>query len=163
MKFGLILNGPVEDLKFRANKLNPNVPLIIIDENTYDDVDLFVVFVFEPFRKKAEHFNELRLQKKISPFAIMEFPLHKVRPIVKNSVRSRIVEILKDGKAYGYQIFKKYKERYGKISIRLIYYHLQKGEKDGLFEKVEIEEKSGNFSWGGTVKHKYYKLKFLVD
>ena len=163
MKFGLILNGPVEDLKFRANKLNPEVPIIIVDENTYDDVELFVVFVFEPFRKKADNFNELRLKKKISPFAIMEFPLHKIRPIVKNSVRSRIVEILKEGTAYGYQIFKKYRARYGEISLRLIYYHLKKGEKDGLFEMTEFEEATGDFSWGGTTKHKYYKLKFLMD
>jgi len=162
MKFGIILNGPVEDLKFRAKKMNPEVPVIIIDENTYDDAEIFAVFVFEPFRSKANNFNKLRVKKGLSPFAIMEFPLNKINLVVKNSVRSKIADILKEGPAYGYQIYKKYKARHGAISIRLIYYHLKKGEKDGLFEVTDFEEVVGDFSWGTSSKHKYYKLKFLV-
>ena len=163
MKFGLILKGPVDKLKARAGKLNPGAPLIVVDENTFSDKDLSAVFVFKPFRDTADHFNQLREKEGLQPFFVIDVPLQSVSSKdVRSSIRSRLIEILKEGPAYGYLIYKKYRTRHGNISLRLVYYHLNKGEKDGLFEVVDVEQASGDFSWGDSTKRKYYKLKFPV-
>lgn len=163
MKFGIILKGPVDKLKARADKLNPEAPIIVVDENSFMDKELSAVFVFRPFRDTADHFNSLRAKKKLQPFFVVDVPLQAVSPKdVRNSVRSRIVEILKESPAYGYSVYKKYRSRFGSVSLRLIYYHLRKGEEDGLFEVVDVEKASGEFSWGESSKRKYYKLKFPV-
>ncbi|TRO62008.1 hypothetical protein E2P64_00555 [Candidatus Bathyarchaeota archaeon] len=161
MKFGIISEGPADRLIKRAKKLNPKASIVVVDETTYKD-DIFAVFVFKPFRDRADYFNGLREKAKVQPFTIVDVPLSGMARQVRSSVRSRIVEILREGSAYGYEIFKKYKARYGDISIRLVYYHLSKGEKDGLFEVKDIKNTKGNFSWGASTKRKYYKLKFPV-
>ncbi|MBR9689896.1 MAG: hypothetical protein GOV01_03305 [Candidatus Altiarchaeota archaeon] len=158
MKFGIIPKGPTDQLTERANKLNPDILVMVVDNTTYNDPDLFAVFVFKPYRAKADKFNAMREKEKTKPFAIVDVPLSKPKYEVRNSVRARIVEILKDEPAYGYQIYKKYKATYGNISIRLIYYHLTRGKKDGLFEIAEIKESEGDFSWGMSTRHKYYRL-----
>ncbi|MEM2115518.1 MAG: hypothetical protein QXD62_00090 [Candidatus Woesearchaeota archaeon] len=77
----------------------------------------------------------------------------------KSIVRERIAQILSElGECYGYELAKKYVERFGKVSQRLIYYHLEKGVQLGIFERIEKEE-TGDFSWGNKVTKVYYKVK----
>ena len=161
MKFGIISEGPADRLIKRAKKLNPKASIVVIDDNTYKD-DIFAVFVFKPFRDKADYFNSLREKEKLHPLSIVDVPLAGMAKQVRSSIRSRIVEVLKEGPAYGYEIYKKYKSRYGGVSLRLIYYHLMKGEKDGLFEVKDVKSSKGDFSWGPSTRRKYYKLKFPV-
>lgn len=161
MKFGLILKGPVDRLREKARKINPNTPVVVVDDTTYNDKALFAVFVFKPFRNQADHFNTLREKEGLKPFAIVDMPLHKEQEV--HSIRARIVDILKEGPAYGYEIFKKYRSRHGNISMRLIYYHLKRGESEGLFEIGEIREMTGDFSWGVSSRRKYYQLKAPVN
>jgi hypothetical protein len=161
VKFGIISEGPADRLIKRAKKLNPKASIVVVDDNTYKE-DIFAVFVFKPFRDRADYFNGLREKAKLPPFSIVDVPLSGAAGQVRNSVRSRIVELLKDGPAYGYEIYKKYRSRYGDISLRLVYYHLAKGEKDGLFEVKDVKSSKGNFSWGPSTRRKYYKLKFPV-
>ncbi|MEM4396176.1 MAG: hypothetical protein QXR30_00745 [Candidatus Woesearchaeota archaeon] len=79
--------------------------------------------------------------------------------LYKSKVRDRIIQILSElGESYGYDVAKKYAERFGKESQRLIYYHLEKGVQLGLFERIEKEEE-GEFSWGNKVTKVYYRLK----
>jgi hypothetical protein len=164
MKFGIILKGPADKLTERAKKLNPDAPVVVVDNSTYKDEDLFAVFVFKKYRDLADKFNDKRQKENIRPFAIVDVPLGKREVNLKaNSVRGRIYEILKEGPSYGYEIYKTYKERYGNISMRLIYYHINKGEKDNLFELAKIEKSDGDFTWGGTSVRKYYKLKSSID
>jgi hypothetical protein len=160
MKFGLILQGPVEVLTERARKINSSVPIIVVDENTYKDPELFAVFAFRSFRRIADDFNTRRISQNLAPFSVMDFPLPQVAQSSRTSVRQRISEILREGPAYGYEIFKKYCARHGKISMRLIYYHLAKGEKSGMFEASGLKQEKGEFSWGEASQRKYYKLKF---
>jgi DNA-binding PadR family transcriptional regulator len=163
MKFGLILQGPAEVLTERARKINSSVPIIVVDENTYKDPELFAVFAFRNFRRIADDFNARRLNQNLPQFSVMDFPLPQLTQSSRTSVRQRISEILREGPAYGYGIFKKYCTRYGKISMRLIYYHLARGEKDGLFEVSDLKQEKGDFSWGEASQRKYYKLKFSGD
>lgn len=78
---------------------------------------------------------------------------------VGSAIRQNIVEILfymKSG--YGYEIFKAYKEIFPKVTMRVIYYHLKKGQQTGEFEIDRVEKEKGNFSWGSEVEKTYYKL-----
>ncbi|MBR9681015.1 MAG: hypothetical protein GOU98_04305 [Candidatus Altiarchaeota archaeon] len=163
MKFGIILKGPADKLTERAKKLNPATPIVIVDESTFNDPQLFAVFVFKKYRSIADKYNEKREKQNLKPFAIVDIPLGTKPTVSINSVRGRIAEILKDGPAYGYEIFKKYKLKYGNVSMRLIYYHINRGEKDHLFEIDKLEESDGNFSWGAKTVRKYYRLKSFVN
>ncbi|MFC1690708.1 hypothetical protein ACFL0W_00880 [Nanoarchaeota archaeon] len=78
---------------------------------------------------------------------------------VKSQIRQNVIEILAVvGKAYGYEIFKIYKQIFPKVTLRSIYYHLQKGIDLGEIKADEVKIEQGNFSWGGTVEKKYYAL-----
>jgi len=82
----------------------------------------------------------------------------KGRP-VKTEIREKIASILKQTNiAYGYQIYKIYKNIFGYISLRNLYYNLKKGVDLGEFLIVDIKKESGIFTWGGIVEHKYYTL-----
>ncbi len=161
MKLGIIPEGPADRLIARAKKLNPTAPIVVVDSNTFKDPDIFAVLVFQPFRDRVDHFNSLREKLKLHPFVVVDVPLSSFGS-VRNSMRARIIEILKEGPAYGYEVFKKYQQRHGKVSLRLIYYHLTKGAKDGIFEVADVKEARGDFSWGPSTKRKYYRLKFPV-
>lgn len=74
-------------------------------------------------------------------------------------IRDNIVEILYFlGDAYGYQIYKAYKEIFPQVTLRVMYYHLSKGKDLGIFEVSEIKKTSGEYSWGPETERIFYKL-----
>lgn len=81
----------------------------------------------------------------------------KGRPL-KSIVRQRIANILSHlGSAYGYQIYQLYVQVYPPVTMRNIYYHLNKGVQTNEFE-VEVKEEKGDYSWGSEVERKYFRL-----
>ncbi len=79
-------------------------------------------------------------------------------------IRERIAKILENlGRAYGYEIYKEYVKRYNKPTMRVIYYHLNKGVDLGIFKIEEVKTEHGNYSWGGEAKKVYYSLKKHSD
>ncbi len=82
----------------------------------------------------------------------------KGRPL-KTDIREKIASILKYKKtSYGYEIYKIYKEIFGKISLRNLYYNLNKGLELGEFVVVNMRKEEGDFTWGNKVERKYYSL-----
>ena len=80
------------------------------------------------------------------------------RPI-KTDIRERIAAILQHMNiAYGYQIFKIYRDIFGYISLRNLYYNVKKGMELGEFVVVDVKRENGLFTWGQNVEHKYYTL-----
>jgi len=78
---------------------------------------------------------------------------------VRSEIRQNIIEILfHKGKAYGYDIFKIYKEIFPLVTMRVIYYHLKKGADLGEFKVDTVQKEEGNFSWGSSVEKIYYGL-----
>lgn len=76
-----------------------------------------------------------------------------------SKVRQNVVEILHFlGTGYGYQIYKAYKELFPAVTLRVIYYHLRKGQQIGEFEVAEVKRTKGEYSWGGEAEKIYYKL-----
>lgn len=78
---------------------------------------------------------------------------------VKSIIRQNIVEILyfmKEG--YGYDIYRAYRDLFPAVTMRSIYYHLNKGVETGEFKIKEVKKEEGNFSWGSTVTKTYYAL-----
>lgn len=80
------------------------------------------------------------------------------RPI-GSSIRQKMIEILYFmGEAYGYQIFKAYKDLFEPITLRVIYYHLKKGKALEEFEVAGVKKISGEYSWGPEAERIFYKL-----
>ncbi|MBI1969063.1 hypothetical protein HYS48_00075 [Candidatus Woesearchaeota archaeon] len=78
---------------------------------------------------------------------------------MKSEIRQHIVEILHyKGKAYGYDIYRIYKQIYPRVTLRSIYYHLRKGTELGEFKVVGIEKEKGEYSWGPEAEKIYYAL-----
>lgn len=78
---------------------------------------------------------------------------------VKSQIRQNIVEILyfmKEG--YGYGIYKVYIAIFPKVTMRSIYYHLNRGVKTKEFKINKIKTEKGNYSWGKSVEKIYYTL-----
>lgn len=76
-----------------------------------------------------------------------------------SKVRQNVVEILNIlGSAYGYQIYKSYKDIFPAVTLRVIYYHLAKGQQLGEFEISGVKKTKGEYSWGGEAEKIYYKL-----
>ncbi|MBN2422635.1 hypothetical protein JXB41_05380 [Candidatus Woesearchaeota archaeon] len=74
-------------------------------------------------------------------------------------IRQNIIEILYYlGKGYGYDIYKIYRAVFPKITLRSIYYHLNKGITLGEFKIEKIEKEKGDYSWGETAEKVYYVL-----
>jgi len=74
-------------------------------------------------------------------------------------IRQNIVEILYFmGEAYGYQLYKAYKEIFPVVTLRVIYYHLAKGKTLGEFEMAGIKKTTGSYSWGPEAERVFYKL-----
>ena len=70
-----------------------------------------------------------------------------------------MVEILYFMKeAYGYQIYKAYKDLYEPITLRVIYYHLRKGKDLGELETAGVKKTQGSYSWGPEAERIFYKL-----
>jgi hypothetical protein len=57
----------------------------------------------------------------------------------------------------GYDVYRIYREVYGSITSRSIYYNLHQGVLLDDFELDEITVESGEYSWGGKAEKKYYK------
>jgi|APSaa5957512622_1039677.scaffolds.fasta_scaffold169374_2 hypothetical protein len=78
----------------------------------------------------------------------------------KSDIRDEMVELLYFMKeAYGYELYKKYCKVYDKkISMRSVYYHLNKGVELGIFNLKEIRDVKGDFSWGSGVKQVIFQL-----
>jgi hypothetical protein len=78
----------------------------------------------------------------------------------KSEIRDELIELLYFMReAYGYQLYKKYCKVYEKkVSMRSIYYHLNKGVELGVFNLKEIREVKGEFSWGTGVKQVIFQL-----
>lgn len=82
----------------------------------------------------------------------------KGRP-VRSQIRQNIVEILAAvGKGYGYSIFKIYKDIFPQVTMRVVYYHLQKGLQTQEIAIDNIQKEKGDYSWGGEAEKIYYKL-----
>lgn len=62
------------------------------------------------------------------------------------------------GEAYGYQIYKAYKDLYDPITLRVIYYHLKKGKALAEFEIAGVKKIEGDYSWGPEAERIFYKL-----
>ncbi|MFC1648165.1 hypothetical protein ACFL1B_01770 [Nanoarchaeota archaeon] len=76
-----------------------------------------------------------------------------------SEVRQNVIDVLAHmGKAYGYQIHKVYKDLFPPVTLRTIYYHLQKGITLDLFKVEKIKESGGDYSWGTTAEKTYYSL-----
>jgi len=74
-------------------------------------------------------------------------------------IRERIIDILYfNGPTHGYEIYKIYRELFGKVTARVIYYHLKKGLAQGIFKIAKIEKQKGEFSWGTEAERIYYEL-----
>ncbi len=82
----------------------------------------------------------------------------KGRP-VGSIIRNRIAAILdRTGTGYGYEIFKLYKDLFGKIHIRTIYYNLKKGIEKEEIILLKVENEVGKYSWGNEVQKIYYSI-----
>jgi hypothetical protein len=80
------------------------------------------------------------------------------RPL-KTELREKIASILNQvGQSYGYEIYKRYQDVFGKISLRNLYYNIKKGTQLGEFIIIDIRQEIGNFTWGGATQHIYYTL-----
>lgn len=78
---------------------------------------------------------------------------------VGSGIRQNIVEILHFmGKGYGYDICKAYRDIFPAVTMRSIYYHLNKGLQTEEFKIAEVKKEEGNYSWGSVVTKTYYAL-----
>ncbi|MBU0756625.1 MAG: hypothetical protein KKF44_01040 [Nanoarchaeota archaeon] len=81
-----------------------------------------------------------------------------------SQIRQNMIEILYFlGKAYGYEIYKAYKEIYPSVTLRVMYYHLKKGLSLEEFKQHKIVVEAGDYSWGGSVERIYYSLGKNAD
>lgn len=153
--------GYTEYLMKRAQEFSrgrAEVKLLKKEEDALDP-ELYTFFVLKGYRKEAEILNDLRASSGLPEAMIVEVPKPSFKQIfIKNKVRARIAHILSEKPLHGYEIYKKYRQLFGKINPRLIYYHLEKGVELGIFEVVKVEEAFGEFSWGRASTRKYYKL-----
>lgn len=62
------------------------------------------------------------------------------------------------GEAYGYQIYKVYKNVFPAVTLRSMYYHLKKGTDLGEFQKLRVDKDQGDYSWGPSAERIIYKL-----
>jgi len=68
---------------------------------------------------------------------------------VKTDIRERIAVILQHlNISYGYQIYKIYRNVFGYISLRNLYYNLKKGVELGEYIVVDVKREKGMFTWG---------------
>ena len=78
---------------------------------------------------------------------------------VGSEIRQKIVEILyfmKEG--YGYDIYKAYIQIFPKVTMRSIYYHLNKGVKTKEFKISKVKAEKGDYSWGKQAEKIYYTV-----
>jgi len=74
-------------------------------------------------------------------------------------IRQNVVDLLAQlGEAYAYQIYKHYIKIFPKVTMRSVYYQLQKGLETGDFVIKKVEKEKGNYSWGSYAEKTYYGL-----
>lgn len=77
----------------------------------------------------------------------------------KSQIRQNIIDILFFLKhAYGYEIYRIYRQIFPRTTLRSIYYHLNKGIETGEFTVEKVEKEEGKYSWGSYAEKVYYKL-----
>jgi hypothetical protein len=77
----------------------------------------------------------------------------------KSVIRDNMIEIVGVlGKAYGYEIYKIYREIFPKVTLRVMYYHLRKGVDLGEFKKHKVIVETGDYSWGNSAEKILYTL-----
>ncbi len=77
----------------------------------------------------------------------------------RSVIRQNLIEILYFmGEAYGYQLYKAYREIFAPVTLRVIYYHLKKGKSIGEFAVAGVKKTSGSYSWGPEAERVFYKL-----
>jgi len=77
----------------------------------------------------------------------------------RSVIRQNLIEILHFmNEAYGYQLYKAYKDIFPVVTLRVIYYHLAKGKALGEFEVAGVKKTSGSYSWGPEAERVFYKL-----
>ena len=64
---------------------------------------------------------------------------------------------------YGYEIYKVYKEVYGDVLLRSIYYNLKKALEEGSIEVKKVVGVLGDFTWGPETDRVYYVVKKDVE
>ncbi len=76
-----------------------------------------------------------------------------------SQVRQNIIEILHfSGPLHGYEIAKHYNKIFPKVTQRLIYYHLKKGQEYEVFRVKKIEKVDSGYSWGSEAERILYEL-----
>lgn len=89
---------------------------------------------------------------------LLYFCMARGRP-VKSQIRQNIIEILyflKEG--YGYDVYKIYIDIFPAVTMRSVYYHLNKGVKLKEFKINKVKVEKGDYSWGSSVEKIYYAL-----
>jgi Fe2+ or Zn2+ uptake regulation protein len=84
--------------------------------------------------------------------------MERGRPL-KSKIRQNIIEILyflEEG--YAYDIYKIYIELFPKVTMRSVYYNLNKGVATQEFVVKEIKKEKGEYSWGQEAEKIYYAL-----
>ena len=77
----------------------------------------------------------------------------------ESQIRNNIAELLFAlGEAYGYDLYKVYLKVFGRVSLRSVYYHLNKGKELGEFRVSGVKIIEGDYSWGTGVKRILYSL-----
>ncbi len=74
-----------------------------------------------------------------------------------SKVRNRIATILLNvNTSYGYEIYKRYRELFGDVKMRTVYYNLRKGVLLNEFIVSDIKREVGNYTWGNETERVYY-------
>jgi hypothetical protein len=74
-------------------------------------------------------------------------------------IRDRMTRLLEElGPQCGYNLYKEYVSRFPKVTMRVVYYHLNKGVELGIFVVDDVRIENGNYSWGTAAKKIYYSL-----
>ena len=55
-----------------------------------------------------------------------------------------------------------YQKVFGRVNLRLIYYHLSKGVELGIFNVKEVQKIEGDYSWGPDAKRIIFTLTNLA-
>ena len=123
--------------------------------------DIEIIFFEKGLRRTAEEVNKKRVRTGLSDLPQVEVRLQKPKTprAPRNPVRKNILQILRDRPLHGYAIYQEYRKRFGDVSLRLIYYHLSKGVREGFFEIDRAEPVEGDFSWGRQSVRKIYRVR----
>lgn len=82
----------------------------------------------------------------------------------RSVIRDNIGKLLKgQGPSDGYSLYRIYVEKYPKVTMRSIYYHLKKGVELKLFKVKEIVRDRSNHSWGNYSEKIIYEMNEAKD